>query len=66
MDDPAEGERFFLRLILNHVRSATNFIDLKTFNGVLYNTFREACDALGLLANDNEWDLCLKQATQCK
>ena len=42
--NPAEGERYFLRVLLNHVRGATSYEDLRTAVGVTYSTFRKACD----------------------
>ncbi|XP_066926669.1 uncharacterized protein [Clytia hemisphaerica] len=50
-----EGERYFLRVLLLHVPGATSFEYLTTFDGVIYSTFREACLARGLLADDNIW-----------
>ena len=63
---PNDRNRFYLRLLLNHVRGATSFEDLRTVtrNGrtVTYNTFREAALALGLLTDDNCWQETLKEA----
>ncbi|CAG8765706.1 10250_t:CDS:2 [Cetraspora pellucida] len=56
------GEHYYLRLLLNVVSGATSFPNLRTVNSILYNTFKEACDALGLLQNDKEWDRCLAEA----
>lgn len=28
---------------------------LRTYNGVVYNTFKEACNARGVLGDDKEW-----------
>ncbi|XP_066916947.1 uncharacterized protein [Clytia hemisphaerica] len=50
-----EGERYFLRVLLLHVPGATSFEYLTTFDGEIYPTFREACLARGLLADDNIW-----------
>ncbi|XP_066933722.1 uncharacterized protein [Clytia hemisphaerica] len=50
-----EGERYFLRVLLLHVPGATSFEYLRTFDGEIYPTFREACLARGLLADDNIW-----------
>ncbi|XP_050675973.1 uncharacterized protein LOC126972914 [Leptidea sinapis] len=33
---------------------------------VNYPTFREACEARGLLENDNHWDVTLEEAAQCR
>jgi len=59
---PSSGERFYLRLLLTVVTGATSFEDLRTFQGVLYPTFREACIAYGLTEDDNEWRQCLEEA----
>ena len=48
-------ERFYLRLLLTAVKGATSFEHLRTVNGQVKPTFKEACIALGLLSNDNEW-----------
>ena len=61
--NPAEGERYFLRVLLNHVRGATSFEDLRTMAGVTYSTFREACEKRGLIETDRSIDDCLTEAT---
>ena len=45
----ADEERFYLRLILLHVRGATSFEDLRKVNGIQYGTFKEAAIFMGLL-----------------
>ena len=49
---PSGGERFYLRLLLAVVRGSTSFKDLRTFSGVLYDNFKSACIARGLLDSD--------------
>ncbi|XP_004308375.1 PREDICTED: uncharacterized protein LOC101294118 [Fragaria vesca subsp. vesca] len=41
---PFEGEKFFLRVLLNHVRGPKSFRDLLTVNRVLQQTFKEAAE----------------------
>jgi hypothetical protein len=41
---PEEGERYYLRVLLNHVRGATSFESLRTYDGNVYPTFREAAE----------------------
>ncbi|XP_074355786.1 uncharacterized protein LOC141695440 [Apium graveolens] len=36
-------------------KGSMSFEDLKTVNGHIHETFKEACAALGLLQNDNQW-----------
>ena len=59
---PTEGERFYLRLLLHNVPGATSFQHLRTVNGQVYTSFKEACQALGLLEDDSEWQKCLEEA----
>ena len=64
MVQPSEGERYYLRILLTHIKGATSFDNLKTVNGYTCRTFKEACIHLGLLQNDNEWDICLYEASK--
>ncbi|KAL6896782.1 hypothetical protein ACP4OV_007354 [Aristida adscensionis] len=59
---PAEGERYFLRVLLNHVRGATSYDDLRTVDGITYSTFREGCEKRGLIETDRSIDDCLNEA----
>lgn len=63
---PLEGERYYLRLLLNHIRGATSFDDLKCVNGASVVTFREAALLHGLLNGDENYDLCLEEASLYK
>ena len=60
---PTAGEKYYLRMLLNIVRGSCSYEEIRTVNGVLYATFKEACYALGLLEDDKEWDDCLKEAS---
>ncbi|SGY12269.1 BQ5605_C011g06448 [Microbotryum silenes-dioicae] len=59
---PEGVERYYLRLLLLKVPSPTSFADLKTFSGVEFRTFREACVERGLLRNNAEANKCLTEA----
>lgn len=61
---PTNSECFYLRLLLMNVRGPTTFNDLKTVNGQICSTFREACQKLNLLENDAHWDIALSDATE--
>ena len=51
---PKQRERFYLRLLLLHVRGPISFHDLKTYGDVAHDTFESACRARGLLIDDTE------------
>ncbi|GFQ81149.1 ATP-dependent DNA helicase [Trichonephila clavata] len=61
--DPNNTECFYLRLLLINVRGPTSFQELKTVNGHVCATFREACQKLNLLENDAHWDISLADAS---
>ena len=52
---PAAGELYFLRMLLNHVKGAKSFEDLRQIFGTVFPTFQLTCKALGLLGDDREW-----------
>lgn len=58
---PNDTDRFYLRMLLLHVKGAKSFEDLKTYNETTYTTFKEAVVARGLLQDDSEWLNCLKE-----
>ncbi|WVZ82869.1 hypothetical protein U9M48_030078 [Paspalum notatum var. saurae] len=58
----AEGECYFLRVLLNHVAGATSFEDLRTVDGEILPSFREAAKRRGLIEADNTLDDCLTEA----
>ncbi|POM74938.1 Helitron helicase-like protein [Phytophthora palmivora] len=59
-------ERFYLRLLLCHLRSPKSVEDIRTVNGVVYDTFHGAALAVGYLENDQEWEECLAEAVSFK
>ncbi|KAK9733811.1 hypothetical protein RND81_04G093900 [Saponaria officinalis] len=61
---PAEGERYFLRLLLLHVRGPESFEHLLTVEGHRCGTFQEAAIRLRLLEEENAAYLCLNEASE--
>ena len=61
--NPTEGERYYLRLLLGHVKGATCFNDLKNVNGIRVESFREAALLHGLLESDDYLEHCLYEAS---
>ncbi|KAJ3707925.1 hypothetical protein LUZ61_011630 [Rhynchospora tenuis] len=59
---PGAGEAYFVRTLLNCVRGARSFTELRTVNGTIYPTFKEACNALGLLEDNSEWLSTMQEA----
>jgi hypothetical protein len=58
----AEGERYYLRVLLNHVVDATSFESLRTVDGRVLLTFREAAERRGLIKEDNTLNESLAEA----
>jgi hypothetical protein len=60
---PSSGEKFYLRMLLNIIKGLRNFKEIRAVNNVTYPTYKDACYALGLLDNDNEWHDCMIEAS---
>ncbi|KAI8559660.1 hypothetical protein RHMOL_Rhmol04G0190600 [Rhododendron molle] len=63
---PNSDEKFYLRLLLTIVKGPKSYKDLCTIDNVVYDTFKSACVARGLLEDDDEWIQCLQEAAIMK
>ncbi|KAM0910046.1 hypothetical protein ACQ4PT_014417 [Festuca glaucescens] len=52
---PNASELYYLRMLLMIVKGARSSADVRTFQGTVYGSFKEACVARGLLGDDLEW-----------
>ncbi|GAA0146021.1 hypothetical protein LIER_36242 [Lithospermum erythrorhizon] len=64
--NPMENERYYLRVLLNNVRSPTSFDNLLTVHGICCNSFQEAAHERGLLHNDDDIEQTLQEASVFK
>lgn len=55
------GDLLYLRMLLLRRKGMLSFTDLRTVDGIVYNSFKEACGALGLLNNDKQWHEALAE-----
>ncbi|XP_052740613.1 uncharacterized protein LOC128198563 [Bicyclus anynana] len=60
---PNNAECFYLRLLLVNVNGPKSFQELRTVDGHLCQTYREACQLLHLLEDDAHWDSTLNDAS---
>ncbi|GAU51549.1 hypothetical protein TSUD_414120 [Trifolium subterraneum] len=60
---PSEGEKFYLRVLLSHVKGPTSWEDLLTNNGTPFNTFKKAAEDRGYLEMDSSIRDCLVNAS---
>jgi hypothetical protein len=49
-------------MLLMIVKGASCYADVRTYSGVVYETFKDACAARGLLGDDNEWYCAFDEA----
>jgi hypothetical protein len=50
---------------MNCVKGATSYEHLRTVDGKMHDTFKDACITMGLFVDDNEWDQALEEAGVC-
>ncbi|KAK8921410.1 hypothetical protein KSP39_PZI020685 [Platanthera zijinensis] len=61
---PSEGERFYLRMLLNHIRAPRSFEHLMTVGNITHPTFCSAAEHYGLLEQDNNLHNCMEDARE--
>ncbi|CAN1135092.1 hypothetical protein LINPERHAP2_LOCUS8659 [Linum perenne] len=61
---PTCGDVFYLRILLGKIPGALSFQHLRTVNGVMYSDYQLACQAMGLLATDDEWDSVMLEVSR--
>jgi hypothetical protein len=54
-------DKYFLRMLLHHQKGSTSFPDLRTVDGHLYDTYKAAAGALGLLSDDKEIEYAMAE-----
>ncbi|XP_040380928.1 uncharacterized protein LOC102712269 isoform X2 [Oryza brachyantha] len=62
--DPTKGEQYYLRMLLHIVKGPKAFSEIRNISGQQHPMFRSACEALGLLDDDQEWSYALNDAAQ--
>eukprot|EP00976_Prorocentrum_cordatum_P107317 1194619-Prorocentrum_minimum.AAC.3 len=63
---PPHGRREVLPTVAVESRDgATCYADMRTVDGVVYDTFRQAALARGLPKGDDEWDRAMREAAHC-
>ncbi|GKC80298.1 DNA helicase [Tanacetum coccineum] len=60
---PSSGDLFYFRMLLCHKKRCKSPIKVRIVNGQIEPTNRAACEALGLLGDDKEWDITLQEST---
>ncbi|XP_074289416.1 uncharacterized protein LOC141614569 [Silene latifolia] len=50
--------------MLNHVKGPKRYEDIRRVNGTLYDTYKEACYAYGLIGDDKEYIDAIEQASE--
>lgn len=59
---PNNQECFYLRLLLHVVKGPKSFVNLRTVDGQVCETFQEACQQRGLLESDRHWEEAMGEA----
>jgi len=55
---------YYLRILLTIQKGCIDYDSIKTIDGQFYETYQEACYALGCLADDKEYIDAIKEASE--
>lgn len=61
---PKDTEKYYLRIILLHKVNGRSFEDLRTVDGIVYDTFQNAAIAMNLVETDEEYRACMQEASE--
>lgn len=56
-------EQFYLRMLLTIRKGVNSFVELRTIDGTIHESFKDACYAMGLLEDDNEYIEAIHEAS---
>ena len=59
---PRAGEAFFLRLLLHNVPGPRSYEELRTVDGVVLPSFKDACQRRGLLDDGEHWAKAMEES----
>ena len=59
---PLRSELYHLRLLLLYVKGSTSFEDLRTVDGSVFPSFKDAAAKRGLLEDASIWENCMEEA----
>ncbi|GFR29699.1 uncharacterized protein TNCT_714561 [Trichonephila clavata] len=63
---PNNRKCYYLRMLLHGIKEPTSFQAIKTIEGQVCQTYREACFKLGMLENDKKWDDALTEVSKTR
>ncbi|OSX74863.1 hypothetical protein BU14_0263s0001 [Porphyra umbilicalis] len=63
---PSMGDVYYMRLLLYRVKGPGSFVDLRTYEGFVHPTYKDACAARQMLATNAVWDETLTEAASWK
>ncbi|XP_058735847.1 uncharacterized protein LOC131623246 [Vicia villosa] len=61
---PTTGELFYLRMMLTVIKGPTTYEEIRKIGDNQYDTFRDACFAMGFLEDDREYIGAIKEASE--
>ncbi|CAK8536948.1 unnamed protein product [Lathyrus sativus] len=61
---PFTGELFYLRMMLTMIKGPTSYEEIRKAGDTQYESFRDACFAMGFLEDDRKCIMVIKEASE--